>query len=291
MKQKRAVHISVFGSRITSVVSVTLVLILLGLTALIATSAKEATDAVRRNLGFTIKMEQGVQPGDINAIKKMLSGAIYADSYVYASADEILAQESEIIGEDILLLVDENPYGAEFDVHMASKYASSDSIEKIADSLAGLPGVEDIITDTSVINTVNDNIRRLTWIMLAVAAALLVISFVLINNTVSLAVYSRRFIIHTMRLVGATGSFIRRPFLMAGIVTGLISAVCASIILAAAQAYAMKIDPAIAATLNWRSGCIIYICLAIVGVALCLIASAFATNRYLRTTIDEYYMN
>ena len=154
-----------------------------------------------------------------------------------------------------------------------------------------MEGVDEVETDTAVIDSVNSNIARLTWIMLAVAAALLVISFVLINNTVSLAVYSRRFVIHTMRLVGATGAFIRRPFLAAGALTGLTAAIIASGILAGAQAYAMHADAALAANLSWGVSAAIYGALLLTGVLICLLASVFATNRYLRSDIDDYYMN
>ena len=119
MAKKRSLHISVLGSRLTSVVSVTLVLVLLGVAAIMTMAARNATDNVRRNMGFTVKMERGVADSGINAMKKTLATAPYAESFVYAGADDILAEESEIIGEDIMLLVDENPYGAGFDVRVA----------------------------------------------------------------------------------------------------------------------------------------------------------------------------
>ena len=291
MAKKRSFHISVLGSRLTSVVGVTLVLVLLGVAAIMTCAARKATDNVRRNMGFTIKMETGAQGADINAMKKFLAEAPFAEAYVFASADDIMAQESELIGEDIMMLVDENPYGAEFDVRVRPDRACSDSIAIISASVAARSGVDEVLTDTGVIDSVNRNIARLTWIMLAVATALLVISFVLINNTVSLAVYSRRFVIHTMRLVGATGAFIRRPFLAAGALTGLISGCAAAAILAIAQAYAMRSDAALAGTLDWATSGAIYALLVLAGIAICLLASAFATNRYLRSDIDDYYMN
>lgn len=289
MLKKRALHISVLGSRVTSIVSVTLVLVLLGITAVMAYAARNTTDNIRRNMGFTVKMEQGAPSSDVNAMKKILGKARYVDAFVYAGPEEILAQESEIIGEDIMQLVDENPYGAEFDVRLKTDWADSDSIAAISAVLIRQKGVEEVLSDTGIINSVNHNLRRLTLIMLAVAAALLVISFVLINNTVSLSVYSRRFVIHTMRLVGATASFIRRPFLAAGALTGLIAAAIASAILAALQAYAMKTDPALATALDWTHSIAVYGLLAVTGVVICLLASAFATNRYLRHDIDDYY--
>ncbi len=291
MSQKRSHHISVFGSRATSVVSVALVLILIGLVALMSVAAHTATDNIRRNLGFTVKMELDAPAAHINAVKRYLSAAPFAESYVFAGADDILAQETAIIGEDIMLLVDENPFGAEFDVRLRPAYACSDSIARLVGRLSAMKGVEEVVTDTGIIDSVNHNISRVMLIMLAVAAALLIISFVLINNTVSLAVYSRRFIIHTMRLVGATAAFIRRPFLAAGALNGLLAAVFACVVLAAAQAWVMQTDPALAAVLDWRISGAIYAALIIVGVLICLLASAIATTRYLRSDIDDYYMN
>ncbi|MDE6270404.1 MAG: cell division protein FtsX, partial [Muribaculaceae bacterium] len=188
-------------------------------------------------------------------------------------------------------LVDENPYGAEFDVRLRPAWAESDSISALASALEKRKGVECVLSDTGIIDNVNHNLQRLSWIMLGIAAALMVISFVLINNTVSLAVYSRRFVIHTMRLVGATSGFIRRPFLRAGACTGLLAAVVASAVLAGLQAYALRIDTALAGTLYWEDSLVVYGLLTIVGVLICLLASAFATTRYLRHDVDDYYMN
>lgn len=291
MPKKRTLHISVLGSHVTSVVSVTLVLILLGLTALMACAARRATDTIRRDMGFTVKMEQNAPAADINKIKQALATARYVESFVYAGADEILAQETAVIGEDIMQLVDENPYGAEFDVRLRPAWADGDSIAAISAVLARQPGVSEVLSDTGIIDSVNHNLNRLTLIMLAVAAALMVISFVLINNTVSLAVYSRRFVIHTMRLVGATSAFIRRPFLRAGAFTGLVAALAASAILAALQAYALRIDAVLTGILVWSDSALVYAGLALAGVIICLLASAFATNRYLRQGVDDYYMN
>ena len=291
MRKKKALHISALGSRVTSIVSVSLVLVLMGLTALMTCAARKATDNVRRNMGFTVKMEQGTGQADVNAMKTILSRARYVDSFVYTGPEEILAQESEIIGEDIMELVDENPYGAEFDVRLRADWADADSIRAISTVLARQKGVEDVLSDTGIIDSVNRNLRHLSLIMLAVAGALLIISFVLINNTVSLAVYSRRFVIHTMRLVGATAAFIRRPFLSAGAVTGLIAAAVASAILAGIQAYATQADPRLASAFSWADSAAVYALLAVAGVLICLLASAIATNRYLRHDIDDYYMN
>ena len=136
-----------------------------------------------------------------------------------------------------------------------------------------IPSVDEVVTETAVVDSVNSVLSRTSVVLIAIAAALLIISFVLINNTVSLAVYSRRFITHTMKLVGATGAFIRRPFLLAGAATGAIAAAAACAILAGLRAYAANFAGLFAA-----------------GLLICLAASALSTNRYLRADYDEMFM-
>ena len=146
------------------------------------------------------------------------------------------------------------------------------------------------MTQATVVDSVNSFLNRLSVVLLAIAAALLVISFVLINNTVSLAVYSRRFIIHTMKLVGATGAFIRRPFLLAGAGTGAIAGVAAAAILAGIRAYGATFDPIVDVLLPWWTMAWLLAAVILAGVVICVLASIFATNRYLRADYDEMFM-
>lgn len=290
MAKKRANHISTFGSQLTAIVSVSLVLLIIGVLSVIALAGQSGAEILKRNIGFVAKIERTVSDADINRLKQYFNTAQYVDSYVFSSADEIMAAESEYLGDDIAGLLDVNPYGAEFDVKVKTAYASVDSIESLSIMLSADPAIEEVMTENSMIATVNDALGRATWILAAIAIALLIISIVLINNTVHLAVYSRRFVIHTMKLVGATSGFIRRPFILAGALNGVISAILATVVLIGMLVYGASVDPFVAMCLSPEICCIVGLGLLICGVVICTLASVFATNRYLRADYDDMFM-
>lgn len=290
MAQRRSNRISTFGSQLTSIVSVSLVLLILGVLALTGIAGRIGTDMLKSNIGFIVKLDRSAADPEVNRLKHLLNDAPYVGSYVYSSADEILAAEAEYIGEDIMSLVDVNPFGAEFDIKVRPEYAHADSIFAISESLATDPAVSEVLTESTMIESINSMLERLTLILVAIAAVLLVISVVLIYNTVHLAVYSRRFVIHTMKLVGATGAFIRRPFIVAGAINGLISAAIASVLLICGSLYAASVDPMLEAVLTPARCAIVVAFVFVAGVLICTTASVFATNRYLRATYDDMFM-
>ncbi len=290
MAQRRSNRISTFGSQLTSIVSVSLVLLILGVLALTGIAGRTGSDMLKSNIGFIVKLDRSASESETNRLKKLFNEASYVGSYVFSSAEEILASESQYLGEDIMSLVDVNPYGAEFDVKVKPEYARADSIMAISDMLSADEAVSEVLTESSLIASVNSTLERLTWILAAIAAVLLVISIVLIYNTVHLAVYSRRFVIHTMKLVGATGGFIRRPFIIAGAFNGLISAAIASTLLLCGAFYAVSVDDMLAAMFTPGLCLIVVGLLFVAGVLICTVASVFATNRYLRATYDDMFM-
>lgn len=289
MSDSKSTRISTFGSRATSVVSLTLSLLILGLLGLTVIAARNITGNVRENLTVTVKVLPEAEAKAVNTLKQSFAKADYISSHTFTTADAILAQEVELIGEDVAELLDENPYSAEFELHLKPAYANSDSISMLTEKLTADPAVEEVITDTIVVDNVNRTLNKLTIILLSVAAAMLLISFVLINNTVSLSIYSRRFIIHTMKLVGATPGFIRRPFVRAGIVNGLTAGLIATAVLAAVQFYLMRVDSDVARELPWSDAWIVFALVIITGMLVCGIASWWATTRYLRRTYDSLY--
>ncbi len=190
MTKRHSARISTFGSQITSVISVALVLLILGILAMTLEASRSLSDDIRRNIGFVVKLSPSASADDVNRVKHLVSASPAIDSYVFASPDNILAEESRLMGEDLGEMLDENPFGAEFDVRLKPRYACGDSIAAISAVIAADDAVDEIVTETAVVDSINSVIRRLTAILLAIAAALLIISFVLINNTVSLAIYS-----------------------------------------------------------------------------------------------------
>jgi len=291
MIKKRMAKISTLGSRLTSIISVTLVLLILGILAMTFEASHRLSDDIRSNMGFVVRLSPTATQTDINRVKQTVSSLDGLSGYDFASPESILAEESRLMGEDIGAMLDnENPFGAEFDVKVKAEYASADSIARLSALISPDPAVEEVVSETDVVDSVNSVLHRLSIVLLAIVAALLIISFVLINNTVSLAVYSRRFIIHTMKLVGATGGFIRRPFVLAGIAIGAIAAAVAIVLLAGIRAYATTLDPVIDTLLAWSDMAWIFAAIALIGMLICALASTIATNRYLRADYDEMFM-
>ncbi len=289
MNKHKHKKISTFGSQVTSIISVALVLLILGIIALIGIAAHSVTNDIKENIGFVIEVKNNASDKDIDKLKQELSRAPYVSSHVYTAAEDILQEEAEAMGEDIVDLIDTNPYNAEFEVKVKSEYAREDSINAIAARLSKNELIENVRTQALVVENVNETLGKISLILVIVAGALLVISFVLINNTVSLSIYSRRFIIHTMKLVGATGGFIRRPFVISGIINGFIAALIAIILLIFTVVYITNIDSSAAAALKWNEVVIIMGGLVIVGMLICAIASTIATNRYLRQNYDAMF--
>lgn len=289
MVKKRSHQISTFGSQLTSIISVALVLLILGVLAMVAIAGNSGADMLRGNIGFIVKLERQAPETEANRLKQYFTSSPAVESFVYSSAEEILASESQYLGEDIAALVDVNPYGSEFDVKVTPAYANVDSIEALSALITADPAVSEVMTESAIVAAVNAAVDRMTWILLAIAAALLVISVVLIFNTVHLAVYSRRFVIHTMKLVGATGAFIRAPFLRAGAVNGLVSALIASLLLFAALLWGASLDTLLEASFTPARCLPVFAGLFVAGVLICTVSSAFATNRYLRADYDDMF--
>ncbi len=289
MEKKKLSGITIFTKQITSTVSVTLVLLILGIIAALAIATKSITDEIREKVGFTVILKEDISENEIDRLTQTFATADYVSGCEYTSADENLARWEEENGEDIMQVLGVNPFSGEFDVRVTSDYASVDSISLITAGLEALPTVDKVEINLSMIDGINRNMRVLTIALVLVAVALLLISFVLINNTVRLTVYSRRFIIHTMRLVGATPGFIRRPFIKVNILHGIIAAVVASLLLAALLGYARSIDPAVGIAVPWSAITWVFAALLGAGIVICSIAALFATNKYLYLDYDDMF--
>lgn len=290
MRDKKTRRISTLGSRITSLISVALVLVLLGLAVLLGVAGKNLTDDLRRNLGFYIKMERECPESQINILKQSLLASPAVNTVTFSSAEDILAAESEYLGEDVGAQLDANPYSAEFEVKVNPAYAVPDSIAALVQRYQAAQGVHEIITESAVIEGVDSTLRRIGAVLLVVAAIMLIVSTALINNTISLSIYARRFVIHTMKLVGATGGFIRRPFILAGLGSGLTAGLIATAFLAGCRIYAGTCDPMIDSALPWEWVAAVGVAVTLLGAIICVLTAFFATNRYLRASYDEMFL-
>lgn len=290
MSKKHKSAISTFSAQITSTISVALVLLILGIVAFMGLVTRNVTNDIKENIGFVVMLNEDISTSQLNTLKQKWSKEPYVASQLFVSAEEALQQETERMGEDILeMMAGVNPYQPEFEIKVKSQYASRDSIESIKASLLNVDGIKDVVVDPSRIDDINSNTNNVILVLSIIAAALILISFVLINNTVRLTVYSKRFIIHTMKLVGATNGFIRRPFIINNIVHGIIAAIIANLILAAALFYLPALDPSTGELISWLDAYWIFGALVVIGIIICSTATLFATNKYLRISYDDMF--
>ena len=289
MKDKKSAKISTLGSQLTSVISVSLVLILLGGLAIIYIGGRHAIDNVRSSMALTITVAPGLSDYDINPVRQELTRGAYCTGFSYLSADQVLEQEVQLVGDSTFMLLDGNPYSAEFQATLKPAYATSDSLAKITARLKNIPVVESVDIPVNVAADVDHSLNRITLVALSLALALLIISIVLINNTVSLSIYARRFIIHTMTLVGATRRFIRRPFVRAGAGVGLIAGLIAAALLGGAYAWLAGAEPEFVSEIDSTELCAVLVSIVIIGVIICSLTAFFAANRYLNKRYEQLF--
>ena len=230
MAKQQKSKISYFQSNITATVSVALVLILIGVTAFLGLSARTMSRELKENMGFSIVLKTDATDADIAGLKAIFAKAPYVAKTTFISKDQALEQWQKDTGENLVETFGVNPLSAEFQVNVKANYAEIGKLKSIQAQLMHQSGVEDIALYETEVETTNKNIGNITIVLLFVAALLVFISFALINNTVRLTVYSRRFLIHTMKLVGAKPGFIRRPFVVQNMLNGLIAAAVACLV-------------------------------------------------------------
>lgn len=290
MNKGRSKRISTLGSRMTAIVSVGLVLVLVGLAAMCGFAGRRLQDEVRRNIGFTVVMDKECAVEQTNTVKTALLSQRGVESFTYSPAEEILARESEYMAQDIAAIAGGNPYNSEFDVKVRPAYASADSVDALSAIFADIPGVHEVTGVSTIIEGIDTMVSRSTAILSAAALILLAVAIALINNTVSLSVYGRRFIIHTMKLVGATPGFIRRPFITAGLRDGIIAGLAAAALIIGLRYYLISLDPAAEEFADLHATAIVCAGMVVAGAALTSLTALAAANRYLRASYDEMFL-
>ena len=291
MAKRRHHIIPLFSTRATATVSVALVLFVLGLASLIGIATHRVTDSIKEKMGFVILFNEEVTASDIATAKDLVKGNPGVASSVYTSPETVLDRWQKMLGEgeDIMRLGGVNPFVGELEVRVKPAYASTDSINLIVAPLMLMPQVREVKVHAELVDSINGTLRSVTFGLLVVAIALLVVSFVLIFNTVRLAVYAKRFSIYTMKLVGATAGFIRRPFLTSNLLNGFVAGLIASVGLIAVVYYSHMMELSVAEVLSWQAIIPVLAGVILTGMLICLIAALFAANRYLRLSYDEMF--
>lgn len=285
MKKKRGF----LNMYLTSTVSVSLVLYLVGLLASMVLASKRITTQVKENMGFSIVLLDSADQNEIKRLEEVLLVAPFTKSVSYVSKEEALKEHISSLGEDPTSFLGYNPLLASFEVKLKADYAVTDSIESIEAKVKAFPSVKRVIYHKDVLDLVDDNIATVSWFFVAVALILLVISVVLINNTIRLSVYSKRFLINTMKLVGATGWMIKRPFVRKHVVVGIFASLIALLLLGATFYYFWYSTTILLLGNDWIPYAVLSGIVLVVGLLISFIASYFAVGRYIRMRTDDLY--
>lgn len=291
MKGNKEVKISFWAAHATTVVSVTLVLLLVGILAFISVSAASETKRLREQIELSAIMADSISNADAGKVLQQIQAMPEVKSAVLITREQALQEWKNGTGEDLEELFGVNILSPEISFNLKADYTAPEAMSAVSKKVAEMPGVENVATpDSTMVESMNSNISLLSLILGIIAIVMLVISFVLINNTVHLAIYSRRFTIHTMQLVGATGGFISRPFILHNMLAGLVAGVLASGILAGVLAGAPYVGVEIIASfISWPMFGIISASLIIIGMLICSLAAWISTARYLHKDYGELF--
>ena len=285
--------ISYFSANVTAVISVALVLLLLGIVAVIGVGANGLSEKIKENIGFDISMKEDATEHQIAALRRDIAAAPFTARMKYVSKEDALEVWREETGEDLMAVLGFNPLTAEIEVHVRSNYSDVASIDRIA---AGLKqkytAIESVTTHRENIEAINRTLTQTALVLGVAAAAMLIISLALINNTVRMTIYSKRFLIHTMKLVGATPGFIRRPIVVSCMINGIIAAFVA-VGLLSALLYYLGLDSlageAVREAVPLEAVGATAAAMVVLGALLCCATAFFAANKYIRLDYDRLF--
>lgn len=291
MSEKNANKRRIAGSYAVSLVSITLVLFLLGAFAIFMMHARILSNHVKENIGFEIVMNSDVKEANILRLQKELDAMPAVKSTEYITKDEAIARLSEDLGEDFLgwLGPEENPLLPSIDVRFHSAYANNDSIKVVKELIQDNPDVKEVYYQESLVDLINNNIRGIAIVLMVVSVALLLIAIALIRNTIRLSIYSKRFLVRSMQLVGATESFIRRPFLRQGVSQGFIGGLLADLFLAGILYAVTHRIPDLMLVQNTTIVVSIMVGIIVLGVLLAWCSTRAALDKFLKADLDKLY--
>lgn len=274
---------------VTSCISTTLVLLLLGMVVFFVLAAHNLSVYVKENINFSIVISDDMKERDILRLQKSLNGEPFVKSTEYISKKQALEEQTEAMGTDPQEFLGYNPFSASIEVKLKSDYANADSIAKIEKQIRKNTDIQDVLYQKELVDAVNDNIRKISLLLLGLAVILAMISFALINNMIRLSIYSKRFLIHTMKLVGASWSFIRRPFLRRNFWIGVLAAGLADGLLWAAATWLVEQEPELIKVITPEVMLLVSVAVLAFGVLITWLCAFFSVNKYLRMKAGALY--
>lgn len=289
-KERKIPRGKIRGALITSTLSITLLIFLLGIIGYLVLNAQRLSEHVKENICFSLILKDDAKTPDIMKFKKEVDKFDFVKSTELISREEAAESLQEELGEDFIDFLGYNPLSASVDVYLYADYTHPDSVAKMETRFLQYDKlISEVDYQKDLVQLVNENVRNISLVLLVFSALLLLISFTLINNTIRLMVYSKRFIIRTMQLVGATRGFIRRPFLAKGVFQGLISALLAICLLVLIMYFATQEFREVISLADLRVIIPLFLIVLGLGIIISYISTLFAVNKYLRIKPENLY--
>ena len=288
-REKNIIARRLAHSYLSSIISISLVLLLVGFLGMLAANATQVSNYFKENIAISVILKGHIEEKEAHELDEKISALPCVKQTRYISKAQGTEEMKELLGENFLSIFESNPIPISLEVQLNADYFSPDSVALFTASMEELPQVDEVSYQSSLINAINENIERIGLILMVFIALLLFISFVLINNTVRLNVYSKRFSIYTMRLVGATRAFIRAPFLVKAVFQGLIAALLAVVMLLGMLVVVREQFAQLFNVFEPRMLAVVLSGVVVLGVIICVTSTYFVVNRLVSLTNDELY--
>ncbi len=273
----------------SSIISISLVLLLIGVAALLIVNARTVQDYFKENLQLSVLLRQDATDQDAAAYQKSIETMPFIKGSRIVSREEGTAELKKMLGEDFLSVFETSPVPISLEIKLRGDYVSPDSVAFVRRALGASPVVDEVEYQQSLVETLTANLTKISMVLGIFILLMLFISFVLINNTVRLNVFSRRFTIHTMQLVGATRRFIRKPFMRGAIMQGLVSSLLALLVLAGVLELLRRSFPQIFAVFETKSLIIVALTVVVCGIVICTVSTYFVVNKLVSLDKDRLY--
>ncbi len=278
------------SSSISIVISMSLVLFVLGILGFLLINANRLSNHVKQNIGFSVMIKENVKEVDIMQLQKLIDSKPYSLETNWVSKEDAAEQLQEELGEDFITFLGFNPLLESIDIKIKASYANADSLLILQQQLSKNDLIHEVFYQKDLVERINNNVQKMSIFLLLFCILLFIISFTLINNTIRLSVYSKRFLIRTMKLVGATNKFIKGPFLSESIYNGVYSSLVAISMLAAVFQLLQNDMPTFLNIQDFKSMGIIFACIFVAGILFTWISTFFALRKYLKIKESEIYL-
>lgn len=290
-REERINRRQINSAYLTSLISITLVLFTMGFLGLIIVHAQSLSNYIKENIGFEIIMKPGVKEADIVYLKKQLDAEAFVKSTEYITKEDATERLSEVLGQEFVSFLEEenNPLLPSIDVRFNAAWANNDSLARIEQNILHNEAVKEVFYQKSLVHLINKNVRKISLILLGFSLLLLLIAMALINNTIRLSIYSKRFIIRSMKLVGATEAFIGKPFVVKGLIHGFVSGCIALALLTGILTVSRQNIPELALLSNTETMVYLYAMVLLLGMLMSGLSTFFAVKRYLHMRADSFY--